>query len=609
MRQIELLAPAKNLEQGITAIKCGADAVYIAGPCFGARKAASNSFADIEKLISYANQFQVKVYIALNTILFENELKTAQEHIYTYYNMGASAIIFQDFALLQMQLPPISLHASTQTNNYSIERITWLSQIGVDRIILARELSIQQISEITNNVNTELECFIHGALCVCYSGQCYLSLYHTGRSANRGECSQPCRLNYTVSDIKGNTISSNAHILSLKDFKADEYIEQLIDIGITSFKIEGRLKDEKYVKNTVLYYRKLIDSIISKKEGLGKSSIGTIQTKFEPDIHKSFNRDYTSYFLSGNRTNMANLQSPKWIGEYIGIIQKVEKTGLFVSLQPNVTISNGDGLTYFDENNVLQGIRVNTSNNGFLTIQGNTILKKGIKLYRNFSQDFDNYCNKESVERKIPIHIYFYPSEGIIHCKVEDVYGHTFHHITSLQWNNAENQEAVKTKNYEVLSKLGDTCFILNQVQYQNSTVCFIPAKILTTIKKEICEKLMKCIISNQVKIISKEKKYIPYSLPLTHSDNLTNPLSQKYFSGKQQPIVGVDALPVIPFDTPLMHTKYCIRFEIRLCPTQNKTISNADDLLIKSGNLKLRVTFDCKKCEMKLFQVKISNN
>ena len=321
--KIELLSPAKNLETGIAAINCGADAVYIGAPKFGARAAAGNSIADIAKLVLYAHNFFAKVYVTINTLLFDNELEEARKTVDELYLSGVDAIIFQDMALLEMDLPPIPLFASTQTHNYKLERIKFLDQLGINRIILARELSLEQIKEIRQNTSAELEFFVHGALCVCLSGQCYLSHALTGRSANRGECAQPCRMKYTLTDKSGKVIVKDKYLLSLKDLNLSEHLNKLISAGISSFKIEGRLKDAAYVKNITAYYRTLIDDILENKTVYKRASSGKSLFTFSPDPNKTFNRGYTEYFLTDHEKSRANIDTPKSMGEFLGSIKKL----------------------------------------------------------------------------------------------------------------------------------------------------------------------------------------------------------------------------------------------------------------------------------------------
>src|ERR1035437_7905969 len=323
LKQLELLAPAKNYDIGKAAIDCGADAVYIGAPQFGARSAAANSISDIERLCNYAHQYNAKIFVALNTLLYDRELEDAVRMIHELYNVGTDALIIQDMALMEADLPPIPLHASTQTNNLDIEKILFLEKAGLSRVVLGRESSLDEIKMIRNNTNVELESFVHGSLCVSHSGQCYLSHTMTGRSANRGECAQPCRLPYDLEDANGEIIARNKFLLSLKDLNLSSSIEELIDAGITSFKIEGRLKDISYVRNVTTYYRKQIDKAIAKSEGYCKASNRTVFHHFDADLGKTFNRGYTDFFISGRHSDILSIDTPESTGKLIGKVKEI----------------------------------------------------------------------------------------------------------------------------------------------------------------------------------------------------------------------------------------------------------------------------------------------
>lgn len=357
MKELELLSPAKDLATGIAAINCGADAVYIGAPKFGARAAVGNSLSDIKQLINYAHQFRAKVYITINTLLYDDELAEAEALIKQCYDIGTDAVIIQDMGIFEMGIPPIPKFASTQTNNYSVDQIKFLESVGVQRIILARELSLEQIKEIRNATTVDLEFFVHGALCVSFSGQCYMSCALTGRSANRGECAQPCRMLYTLEDADGNVIVKDKYLLSLKDLNLSNRIEDLIDAGITSFKIEGRLKDTVYVKNVTAHYRQTIDDVMKRKDGFVRSSSGKSIINFTSDPAKSFNRGFTNYLVDGKSGDNSSFNSQKSIGKYLG---DVTKTGNdFITINTKEKIVNGDGLCYFDKDDVLQGFKKN----------------------------------------------------------------------------------------------------------------------------------------------------------------------------------------------------------------------------------------------------------
>ncbi|MGL6176294.1 MAG: peptidase U32 family protein, partial [Vibrionaceae bacterium] len=408
LSRIELLAPAKNLEFGMQAIKHGADAVYIGGPSFGARSAAGNSLQDIEKLAQYAHQFGAQVFVALNTLLYDNELQAAQTLAHQLYTAGADALIIQDLGLLQLDLPPIALHASTQTDNRTPEKVKFLQDVGFSQVVLARELSLQQIRAIRDSTSPEvqLEFFIHGALCVSYSGQCNISYARTGRSANRGECAQLCRLPCSLQTAKGETLVDNAHLLSLKDMDQSANLHSLIDAGIRSFKIEGRLKSLDYVKNVTAWYRQKLDAILEQRPDLTKSSAGRCHYTFTPDPKKSFNRGQTDYFLHGRKPNIDSPLSPKFIGEPVGKVSRIDKDRIEISALAAVDFNNGDGLSFFDNKNKLSGTRINKATGTTLQLhEANRALKVGTLIYRNHDQAFIQLLEKESAKRLIGIDI------------------------------------------------------------------------------------------------------------------------------------------------------------------------------------------------------------
>ncbi|MGL4491476.1 MAG: peptidase U32 family protein, partial [Tannerellaceae bacterium] len=340
-RTIELLAPAKNIACGIEDIKHGADAVYIGAPKFGARSSAGNSIEDIRNLVAFAHQFNAKIYVTLNTILRDEEIEEAEELIRQLYYANVDALIVQDMAVLKMNIPPIAIHASTQTDNRTVEKVQFLASAGFSQVVLARELSLNEIRTIHENCKVALECFVHGALCVSYSGQCYISHAFTGRSANRGECAQFCRLPYNLIDADGKRIETQKHLLSLKDMNRSKYIEDLIEAGVSSFKIEGRLKDISYVKNVTAFYRKAIDAVLEKRSDCKRSSRGISEISFTPNIHKTFNREYTDYYLNERDKEVANYGTPKFKGEYIGSVVKCQQKE--IRIKSDKRLANGDG--------------------------------------------------------------------------------------------------------------------------------------------------------------------------------------------------------------------------------------------------------------------------
>lgn len=403
-RPIELLAPAKNLECGIEAINHGADAVYIGAPRFGARAAAGNSLADIEALVQYAHLYNVRIYVTVNTILRDDELKETEAMIWDLYRVGVDALIVQDMGLTQLNLPPIPLHASTQMDNRTVEKVRFLADAGFRQVVLARELSVNEISRIHAACpDTLLEVFIHGALCVSYSGQCYVSEACFGRSANRGECAQFCRLQFDMTDADGKVIEKGKHLLSLKDMNQSDNLEELLDSGASSLKIEGRLKDVSYVKNVTAYYRQKLDALFKRRKEYVRASSGSVKLAFRPQLDKSFSRGFTDYFAHGRNPGIFSFNTPKSLGEEVGTVKEIR--GNYLTVAGVKAFSNGDGLCYIDAQGRLQGFRVNRVENNKLFPQEMPRIKPKTVLYRNFDQEFDRIMQKKSAERKLAVDV------------------------------------------------------------------------------------------------------------------------------------------------------------------------------------------------------------
>ncbi|HQI88238.1 MAG TPA: peptidase U32 family protein, partial [Tenuifilum sp.] len=400
MTELELLAPAKDLETGIAAITHGADAVYIAAHKFGAREKAGNPIEDIAELCHFAHAYHARVYVTVNTIIFDSELKEVQELINQIYNAGADAIIIQDFAILAMDIPPIAIHASTQMHNTDPNHINFLEKNGVSRIVLPRELNLGEISNIRSKTKAELEFFIHGALCVSYSGQCYMSYSLSGRSANRGACAQPCRLAYDLVDEMGNVLVENKHLLSLKDINLSSHLADLIRAGITSFKIEGRLKDITYVKNITAHYSNLLNNFIGLNQQYKRASSGKCTYTFTPDPERTFNRGFTTHFINSRKPNQASLNTPKSVGKRIGMVDRIYRN--YFCINSAETIHNGDGLCFFNSQNQLVGFRVNkVDGDKVFPNQMPTDLTIETTIYRNEDFELEQTLNRKSAERKV----------------------------------------------------------------------------------------------------------------------------------------------------------------------------------------------------------------
>ena len=600
--RLELLAPAKNVEGGITAIDCGADAVYIGAPKFGARVAAGNSLKDIEELTLYAHKFYAKVYVTVNTILYDKELEEVQQLIHSLYNIGVDAVIFQDMSLLKMDLPPIPLYASTQTHNYEKERIKFLNDIGIQRIILARELSLKQLKEIKNITSCELEYFVHGALCVCMSSQCYLSFSQSGRSANRGECSQPCRMKYSLIDSKGKTIVKDRHLLSLKDLNVSAHLDELIDAGITSFKIEGRLKDISYVKNITSYYRQLLDNIIDSNPTLEKSSSGHIEIPFEPDPQKTFNRGYTEYFLMKGKENKANIYSPKSLGKYLGKVKKLQ--GNKFLLDKNLKVSNGDGLCFFNSEMELTGFSINKCENNWIFFDKNLKIEEGTEIYRNHDSHFQKQL-KQPCKRKINSFITVENDSSDIIFTIKDEDNNSALYKTKIPNEAAEDKEKFSNTIKKQLSKSGDTVFSVKEVIVNLAEIFFMPVSQLNEIRRQLLDNLLSKRISNYKRLLQPAlNNSVPYPYSkLDYRLNVSNKLAETFYSehnaNVEQQAFEKSSKNDMPY---LMRCKYCIKNELSMC-NDNKDYS--EPFYVVQNKNKYQLEFNCSECEMYIKQVK----
>jgi len=632
MKKIELLSPAKNLEVGIDAINHGADAVYIGGPDFGAREKVGNSVEDIEKLCRHAAVFDAKVYVTLNTSLFDNELEHARKIAWNCWDAGVDALIVQDMALLQMtDMPPIAFHASTQCHNISVEKVKFLEDVGFSQIVLARELTINEIKEIRSKTSVPLEFFVHGALCVSYSGQCYLSHVIGHRSANRGACAQPCRLAWNLKDENGNTLINNRRLLSLRDFNNSQNIEELIDAGISSFKIEGRLKDADYVKNTTAFYRREIDRIIERRSDLQRSSRGVSIPSFEPNLEKSFNRGFTDYFVHGRQKYIDAPFSPKSMGEYVGTIERINGNKLIIN--SDTGFHNGDGLCFLDNNNELQGFNVNgveTAPQSFRKNMRNFLITPSrlfksipphVKLFRNFDIVWQKSVENSTGQRKDIINLRLVEKEGGIelfvanqHLENQDV--SVCLQMELSQANNPDKaMETIRTK----LSQWGDTKFIVENVEIDFSQPYFIPASVLGELKRQLVVKLedalverhrqnreirQDCFLRQDGQGLQDDTPYeqeIPYpEKSLSYLGNVINGLSHQFYEnhGVEEIQDGFEkAMP--DGDVVVMTTKHCIRYANGMC--SREIGKPATPLYITNEKGCFRLDFDCKKCQMKV--------
>ncbi|MCU8061435.1 U32 family peptidase [Shewanella sp. SM55] len=606
--RLELLAPAKNADYGIEAIRHGADAVYIGGPAFGARATAGNSVEDIARLCTYAHQYHAQVFVALNTILMDNELADAEKLIWQLYEAGADALIVQDMGVLQLNLPPIALHASTQMDNRSPEKVAFLEQVGFSQVVLARELGLSQIRDVAAHTNMQLEFFIHGALCVAYSGLCNLSHSFSNRSANRGECSQMCRLPGNLKTRQGDVLAQNEHLLSLKDNNQTENLEALIDAGIRSFKIEGRLKDLSYVKNVTAHYRQKLDAIMARRPEFKASSHGRCEHSFTPDPEKTFNRGSTDYFVNERSQGIKDFRSPKYIGEEVGKVVSIGK--YFIQVSSSHEFNNGDGLAFFPANfamakqsdDKLQGLRVNRAEGLKLHIlQVPKDLKVGMTLYRNHNQAFEALLSKESSKRIIGVDLRLSDTQDGLALTLTDIYGLTATVNLVVEKTPATDVDKTLQNTRTQLGKLGSTDFVARSISIDTAQAWFLPASVLNGLRRDGVAALEAARVQGYVRPLPwKHNQDAVY--PVKHLSYLGNVANEKAkdFYQRHGVIEIQDTYEKngVTEDVPLMITKHCLRFNFNLCPKEVPGIK-ADPMVLEIGNDVLKLVFDCPKCEM----------
>ncbi len=602
-RPIELLAPAKNLECGIEAINHGADAVYIGAPRFGARAAAGNSLADIEALVQYAHLYNVRIYVTVNTILRDDELKETEAMIWDLYRVGVDALIVQDMGLTQLNLPPIPLHASTQMDNRTVEKVRFLADAGFRQVVLARELSVNEISRIHAACpDTLLEVFIHGALCVSYSGQCYVSEACFGRSANRGECAQFCRLQFDMTDADGKVIEKGKHLLSLKDMNQSDNLEELLDSGASSLKIEGRLKDVSYVKNVTAYYRQKLDALFKRRKEYVRASSGSVKLAFRPQLDKSFSRGFTDYFAHGRNPGIFSFNTPKSLGEEVGTVKEIR--GNYLTVAGVKAFSNGDGLCYLDAQGRLQGFRVNRVENNKLFPQEMPRIKPKTVLYRNFDQEFDRIMQKKSAERKLAVDVSLAENNFGFTLTMCDEDGN------SVSMALSKTKELARTPQHDnlinQLGKLGNTPFVPRNIEVDLSENWFIPSSELAELRRATVEKLLALRrINYHCELWRMPETEHPYpQKELTYLGNVMNKEAaafyQKHGVEKIAPAFEVEH----PEGAALMFCKHCLRYSMGWCPVHHKVKSPYREpyYLVSGDGKKFRLQFDCKNCQMKVY-------
>jgi putative protease len=629
--QLELLSPARDAAIGIEAVNHGADAIYIGGPSFGARASADNSVADIERLVRHAHRFHSRVFVTLNTILRDDELEPARQLVRQLYDAGVDALIIQDMGLLELDLPPIPLHASTQTDIRTPQKARFLQDVGLSQIVLARELTLPQIAAIDQALGpmdapgrAVLEFFIHGALCVAYSGQCYISHAHTGRSANRGDCSQACRLPYEVKDSQGRIVAHDKHVLSMKDNNQSDNLRALIDAGVRSFKIEGRYKDMGYVKNMTAHYRTLLDDILDERPALARASSGRCSYTFTPDPKQNFNREFTDYFVQGRQHDIGAFDSPKNPGQPIGWVTRVAADGLELETEdPATELHNGDGLCYHDLHQELVGLQTNRvqklgpgQDGGVVwrvlpkdPMAGFKGLKRGTTINRNRSMDWVRTLDKKSADRRIGVWMALSDGAAGLLLTLTDEDGHVGSAELAGHWEQAQHPAQAADKLREQLGRLGDTPFRASDTQVQLAQPWFVPASQLNALRRDAVVSLEAARAAAYVRPQRTAPVEPPAPYPedtLTYLANVFNQKARDFYAKHGVRVIA--AAYEAHEETgavSLMITKHCVRYSLSLCPKQAKGVTGvqgtvkAEPLQLINGKEKLTLRFDCKPCEM----------
>lgn len=620
--QLELLSPARTADIGIEAINHGADAIYIGGPSFGARATADNSVQDIARLVQHAHRYNSRIFVTLNTILRDDELEPARKLAWQLYDAGVDAMIIQDMGLLEIDLPPIQLHASTQTDIRTPEKARFLQDAGLSQIVLARELTLQQIQAIRAHTHCTLEFFIHGALCVAYSGQCYISHAHTGRSANRGDCSQACRLPYQVQDSQGRFVAHDKHVLSMKDNNQSENLAALVDAGIRSFKIEGRYKDLAYVKNITAHYRRLFDELMEQRPELARASSGKTTFTFTPDPDQNFNREFTDYFVQGRKEDIGAFDTPKNPGRHLGYVTKVGPD--FVELtvtEPGTVLHNGDGLCYYDLQKELVGLAINRAEPaGAMSVDSWRVwpkdpisslkdLRKGTELNRNRDMNWVRMLEKKSSDRRIGVWASLQETADGFALQLTDEDGHNGQAGVLAAKEAARNPAQAEATLREQLGRFGTTIFEPIDITLALAQPWFIPASTLNQLRRDAVAALE----AARAAAYMRPQRAKPVEPPVAYPEDTLSYLANVY-NEKARDFYAKHGVKVIAAayesheeegEVSLMITKHCVRFSLSLCPKQAKGVTGvqgtvrAEPLTLINGKEKLTLRFDCKPCEM----------
>lgn len=605
-KYIELLSPAKNAETGIEAIRHGADAVYIGAPQFSARSSAGNEIEDIERLVDFAHLYHARVYVAFNTILTDQQLPEAQALITELFRIGVDALIIQDMGILELDIPPIAIHASTQADNRTPEKVEFLESCGFSQVVLARELGMAEIRAIADRVTVPLEVFVHGALCVSYSGQCYISEAYAGRSANRGDCSQFCRLPFRLEDATGKVMSRNSHMLSLKDMNRSDSLEDMLDAGVVSFKIEGRLKEISYVKNVTTTYRKKLDEIFARRPEFKRLSSGTTRALFTPAPEKTYNRGFTNYYVDRKTQQpqqLWNYDSPKAMGELIGTVKAIH--GNHFTVAGTVQLNNGDGLCFMNEKGDLSGFRVNRveENRVFPAEMPKIALKT--ELFRNWDHEFEKLLSKPTAERNIDVTVELAEASTGFTLSFRDEDG--FCATESFEYEKQTAQTAQNENITKQLSKLGNTIFKAKEVKITFQNEWFIPASQLADWRRMLVDSLLanrKKGYKRDLRIQVDKDKMLPYpEKTLTYLGNVSNSKAELFYRKHDVTEIAPAFELKKEKNVPLMFTKHCVKYSLKICPVhQKKDEEFAEPFYIHNDGLRFRLEFDCKNCQMLVF-------
>ena len=598
MTSLELLAPARTAEIGIAAIDCGADAVYIAGPAFGARQAAGNSVEDVERLCTYAHRFGARIFATVNTILFDEDLPAARELVKRLEQAGVDALIVQDPAVLEMSTLP--LHASTQCAIRTPEKARFLESLGYGRLVLERQLSLEQIRAISASVEAEIECFVHGALCVCYSGRCYLSEYLTGRSANRGACAQPCRSLYDLEEASGKVLVKNKALLSLRDFNLLTRLEELADAGVTSFKIEGRLKGESYVRNVVKAYSEALDALIARyPDRYCRASFGHVKGGFTPALDKTFNRGYTQLFLDGTRGLWSSMDAPKSMGEYIGTVARLTPDGLVINpAGEDIVLANGDGLAFTAPDGGVAGFRADVCMGAAIRCKRPEGLREGVRLFRNISASFEKELERNKPQRELDVQLFVEMKDSLITVTAVSEDGRkAVEQVTAPEEPARDPLRMLDMLSAQLDKRSGHYRFFVKSLALYGD-LPFMGAAFLNAIRRTLAEKLDAQRVNLRPLRRGTVNPTVPVPEQITYKANVANSVTTRLYTER-----GADRIePAYELThregVELMRSKYCIRHELGLCPKQGKAVK-AEPLFLRNGKERLCVRFDCAVCEM----------